>query len=56
MHPVLRVLLFVTMVCFTLCRNAKELLRALACAFYWSSLRDCTSGLVAGSRDSEEHA
>ena len=28
----------------------------LACAFYWSSLRDCTSGLVAGSRDSEEHA
>ena len=28
----------------------------LACAFYWSSLRDCTSGLVAGSHDSEEHA
>ena len=28
----------------------------LACAFYWSSLGDGTSGLVAGSRDSEEHA
>ena len=27
----------------------------LACAFYWSSLGDGTSGLVAGSRDSEEH-
>ena len=33
-----------------------KLLSALACAFYWSSLEDGTSGLVAGSRDSEEHA
>ena len=28
----------------------------LACAFYCSSLGDCTSGLVAGSGDSEQQA
>ena len=42
-----------------LCRNAKELLRVglhWRVPFIGSSLGDCTSGLVAGSHNSEEHA
>ena len=42
---------------WTLRRNAKELLLdALAFAFYWRSVRDCTSDLVADCDVSEEHA
>ena len=37
-------------------REATPCRFALVCAFYWRSLGDCTSGLVASSHNSEEHA